>query len=437
MEHLLLEHIGGFELFELKEFEKLSGATYTDYLALSQVVNHISSFPISDSSEAISELKNLQEGILSECLKNFLQINNVKILNCDKSLKNSLQDIGIVQKFSPNISRGVKLNLKKFLKRSLNKQLTLAVSHSLAKETIKYSLEREDNVAISTGYEIEHLEDEILCLNEKVFKLLNWYFPFVKEILKENTGVLLKILNSQFEQIEKDTIPELILEEIKSSLSEVPEEDLNIMKETLHVIQEKKNLLMSLELYLSEKLKVLAPNLREILGDRLSFKMIHKAGGMMNLSLYPSSTLQLLGAEKSLFRSLKMKRNTPKYGLIYHLNYLKENQGRMCRSIASKCSLAARIDCFNESRSNEYGKELRKNIDKKINSYKSKNSVETSSDILKRVYKKLNNKNDMARGLEPANTDKLDTEATNQNQKKFKSNTKVSKPEEQKQKASN
>ena len=129
MEHLLLEHIGGFELFELKEFEKLSGATYTDYLALSQVVNHISSFPISDSSEAISELKNLQEGILSECLKNFLQINNVKILNCDKSLKNSLQDIGIVQKFSPNISRGVKLNLKKFLKQSINKQLTLAVSH--------------------------------------------------------------------------------------------------------------------------------------------------------------------------------------------------------------------------------------------------------------------------------------------------------------------
>lgn len=385
MEHLLIEHIGGFELFELKEFEKLAEASYNEYLALSQVVNHVSSLPVSDSSEATLELKNLQEGLISDSLKNFLQINDVKILHCDKSLRSALQEINIVQKYSPNITRGVRLNLRKFTKLTNDKQLVLGVSHSLAKETIKYNLEREDNVAISTGYEVEHLGKEIEFLNEKVFKLLNWYFPLMKDVVKENTIVLLQILNSEFNKIEDSTIQSQLLEEIKESINEMPEEDKKMIKETLLVIQEKRQLLQSLEDYLSDKMKLLAPNLREILGDRLSFKMIHKAGGMMNLSLYPSSTLQLLGAEKSLFRSLKMKRNTPKYGLIYGL--LKNNKSGMCRSIASKCSLAARIDCFNENRSSEYGKELKNLIDRKMKN--PKKTVETSTDVLKRIHKRI------------------------------------------------
>lgn len=389
MEHLLIEHIGGFELFELRQFEKIAEASYNDYLALSQTVNHISSLPVSDAIDATAEIKNLQDGVLSDSLKNFLQINGVKILHCDKSLRNALQEMGILQKNSPNISRGVKLNLRKFIKQANDKQLVLGVSHSLAKETIKYNLEREDNVAISTGYEVEHLEEEIRFLNEKVFKLLNWYFPLLKEDIKENTTVLLQILNSEFNQIDTEIIPGQVLDEIKESLNEIPEEDKNMIKESLSVIQEKRQLLQSLEKYLADKMKILAPNLREILGDRLSFKMIHKAGGMMNLSLYPSSTLQLLGAEKSLFRSLKMKKNTPKYGLIYNLNNMKENQGRMCRSIASKCSLAARIDCFNESRSSDYGKELKNLIDRRMKNSKTKNSIETSTDALKRVYKRI------------------------------------------------
>lgn len=70
----------------------------------------------------------------------------------------------------------------------------------------------------------------------------------------------------------------------------------------------------------------------------------------MSLAKYPASTVQILGAEKALFRALKTKGNTPKYGLLYHSTYISraatKDKGKISRYVANKCSLAARIDQF-------------------------------------------------------------------------------------------
>lgn len=367
-EHLLIEHVTGFELFELKAFESLAQNSYNDYMALTQVVNHVSSLPIEDINEIVSTIKNLENGEISEKLKNFLQINNVKILHCDKSLKNGLKDINIEQKSSLNITRGVKLNLSKFIENKNTKQIRMSSALNLAKENIKYDLEREDNIVIPLGYEIDNIEKDIDNLKNKVNKMINWYIP----------GNTLS-LEELYEKVE--------------TFKEIPIYDITVIKEYLKMIVEKEKLYKELEEYLAEKMKILAPNLRHILDDKICCKMIHKAGGLMNLCLYPSSTLQLLGAEKSLFRSLKMKTRTPKYGLLYQLSYINHSSryaGRVCRFIATKCSIAARIDCFSEDRSGEYGKELRKLIDKKIQSYKKKDvEVESTAEVMKRVEKRL------------------------------------------------
>lgn len=392
-EHLLIEHVSGYELFELKGYETLAKASYSEYTTLTQIVNHISSLPITDSSEAVNSIQLLGNSEIPETLRNFLELNGVKTLHCDKSLQAALKALGIEQKSSPNIIRGVKGNLTKFTKtadqrvkeKAADRQLLMSVALAFARENIKYDLEREDSLVISVGNEIEQLENEISSLNGKINKLVKWYLPST-----EKGEIRHQFTSETRHQFTSETLSELLAQK------EISEMEAVISKGYFEMLNEKEKLLADLEEYLSKKLKALAPNLREILGDRLCLKLIQKAGGLVNLCLCPASTLQLFGAERALFRSLKMKTKTPKYGLLYKLGYvyrldgLKENYGRMCRYIAAKCSLAARIDCFDEDRTGEYGRELRKLIDRKIKSYKSKKVVvETSAEILKRVHQKL------------------------------------------------
>lgn len=69
--------------------------------------------------------------------------------------------------------------------------------------------------------------------------------------------------------------------------------------------------------YLAQRMRALAPNLTLLTGELVGAKLISSAGTLLNLAKHPASTVQILGAEKALFRALKTKHNTPKYGLIY------------------------------------------------------------------------------------------------------------------------
>ena len=69
----------------------------------------------------------------------------------------------------------------------------------------------------------------------------------------------------------------------------------------------------SLQGYLQSKMAIVAPNLSTLIGDTISARLISKAGSLTNLAKYPASTVQILGAEKALFRALKTKSNTPKF----------------------------------------------------------------------------------------------------------------------------
>ena len=102
--------------------------------------------------------------------------------------------------------------------------------------------------------------------------------------------------------------------------------------------------------YLVAKMSDIAPNLAALIGDMVGARLISHAGSLTNLAKCPSSTLQILGAEKALFRALKTRGNTPKYGLIFHSSFMgrasAKNKGRIARYLANKCSIASRIDCF-------------------------------------------------------------------------------------------
>jgi len=102
---------------------------------------------------------------------------------------------------------------------------------------------------------------------------------------------------------------------------------------------------------------------------------VHHTYSLTNLSKYPASTLQILGAEKALFRALKTKGNTPKYGLIYHSAFIgragTKNKGRISRFLANKCSIASRIDNFSDAPTSKFGEALRKQVEERIDFYAS------------------------------------------------------------------
>jgi nucleolar protein 56 len=132
-----------------------------------------------------------------------------------------------------------------------------------------------------------------------------------------------------------------------STLSEVDMININMFAERVVSLSDYRKSLIS---YLSEKMNQVAPSLTALLGERIGARLISHAGSLTNLSKYPASTVQILGAEKALFRALKTKGNTPKYGLLYHSTFIgragPKHKGRISRFLANKCSIASRIDCY-------------------------------------------------------------------------------------------
>merc|ERR1712160_49921 len=105
--------------------------------------------------------------------------------------------------------------------------------------------------------------------------------------------------------------------------------------------------------YLKNRMAAIAPNLTVLVGELVGARLISHAGSLMNLAKQPASTVRILGAEKALFRALKTKKDTPKYGLIYHASLVGQssakNKGKMSRMLAAKAALALRYDAFGDA----------------------------------------------------------------------------------------
>merc|ERR1711997_1369908 len=128
-----------------------------------------------------------------------------------------------------------------------------------------------------------------------------------------------------------------------------------------------------LSTYLQSKMGLVAPNLAMLIGDVVGARLIAHAGSLTNLAKYPASTVQILGAEKALFRALKTRGNTPKYGLIFHSSFIgragAKNKGRISRYLANKCSIASRIDCFSEESTTVFGSKLKEQVEDRLKFY--------------------------------------------------------------------
>merc|ERR1712071_9434 len=149
-----------------------------------------------------------------------------------------------------------------------------------------------------------------------------------------------------------------------------------------------------LQEYLRSKMHTIAPNLSTLIGDIVGARLISHAGSLTNLAKYPASTVQILGAEKALFRALKTKGNTPKYGLIFHSTFIgragAKNKGRISRYLANKCSIASRIDCFSETSTEVYGNKLREQVEDRPKFYESGDIPRKNVEVMQEAITEAN-----------------------------------------------
>jgi len=150
--------------------------------------------------------------------------------------------------------------------------------------------------------------------------------------------------------------------------------------------------------YLREKMKKLAPNVAALVGETVAARLISHAGSLSNLAKFPASTIQILGAEKALFRALKSRgeKKTPKYGLLYHSSFIgkanQKNKGKVSRYLANKLAMCSRIDFFSEDRFDDYGVELKNQIEERLKYLASGQKPRKNTDVMQQVYEKLKNK---------------------------------------------
>jgi nucleolar protein 58 len=132
--------------------------------------------------------------------------------------------------------------------------------------------------------------------------------------------------------------------------TEISEEDLETIGALASEVADLTEHRQNLGNYLSTRMQALAPNLTALVGELVGARLIAHAGSLMNLAKSPGSTIQILGAEKALFRALKTKHDTPKYGLIYHASLIGQatgkNKGKIARMLAAKSALGLRVDAL-------------------------------------------------------------------------------------------
>jgi nucleolar protein 56 len=184
--------------------------------------------------------------------------------------------------------------------------------------------------------------------------------------------------NFTFEALEKEALPKERAENIgmvaeKSMGADMAEQDLAEIQALSKNVLELYELRKNMESYVEKTMEEVAPNTKAVAGALLGARLIAIAGSLQNLAMRPASTIQVLGAEKALFRSLKTGARPPKHGLIFQHALLHDakrwQRGKIARVLAGKLAIAARSDAFG---GRYVGDALKADIDKRLEEIREK-----------------------------------------------------------------
>lgn len=230
-----------------------------------------------------------------------------------------------------------------------------AILQELARLKVTSLLGEKDKLIIHAVYSLNEFDETINLFLERIREWYSIHFPESVAAIPENKNFIefiIKIGNKANYQGKKNLLSyesTLNNEIIERSLGvELTSEDLSQIREIadlIDILYKKKEVL---ENYITNLVNEVAPNTSIVATPIIAAKLISHAGGLKNLSVKPSSTIQLMGAEKALFRHLKTGADPPKYGLILQYPEIGKapwwQKGKIARTLAAKIAIAARVD---------------------------------------------------------------------------------------------
>jgi len=256
------------------------------------------------------------------------------------------------------------------------------VTLELARAGIARAAARRDLSAVQAVRAMDDLDKTLNLLAGRVREWYGLHFPEMDRIVERHdtyARLVSKLGNRQkfnqealiSEGLPKDNAEQLAKAASRSMGANIDESDLGILRSFCELMLDLYKFREKTENYVDECLKQVAPNMTAIVGASLSARLMSIAGSLENLAKMPASTLQVLGAEKALFRSLKTGARPPKHGVIFQHTAIHQSprwqRGKIARTLSGKLSIAARVDAFG----GEFvGDKLRASVDKKIEEIK-------------------------------------------------------------------
>ncbi|KAM3412496.1 hypothetical protein ACQJBY_003919 [Aegilops geniculata] len=422
--YLLFESASGYALFHAHGIDEIGQSvdavrsTVLDLKRFSKAVKLAGFTPFLSAVDALNQCNAISEGIMTDELRNFLELNLPKV----KEGKKAKFRVGVMEPkvgshiteatgipcesndYVQELLRAVRLHFDQFidqLKPSDLEKAQLGLGHSYSRAKVKFNVNRVDNMVIQAIFLLDTLDKDVNSFSMRVREWYGWHFPELVKIVNDNYlyAKLAKFVVNKSDLSEKD-IPALadligdedkakeIVEAAKASMGQdlSPVDLINVQQfaqRVMNLSEYRKNLYE----YLVTKMNDIAPNLTSLIGEMVGARLISHAGSLSNLAKCPASTLQILGAEKALFRALKTRGNTPKYGLIFHSSFIgrasTKNKGRMARYLANKCSIASRIDCYSDMSSSIFGEKLREQVEERLDFYDKGVAPRKNLDVMK------------------------------------------------------
>jgi nucleolar protein 56 len=430
--YLLYESASGYGLFSANGLDEIGQNTeavrnsVSDLNRFGKVVQLAAFLPYDSALDALNQCNSVSEGLMTDELRNFLEINLPKV----KEGKKPKFSLGVAEpklgshilettkipcqsnEFILELLRGVRLHFDKFikdLKPGDIEKAQLGLGHSYSRAKVKFNVNRNDNMVIQAIFLLDTLDKDVNSFAMRVREWYSWHFPELVKIVNDNYlyAKVSKLIEDK-SKLSDEHIPALtdilgdedkakeVVEAGKASMGQdLSPIDLINVQQFAQRVMDLSEYRKKLYDYLVSKMSDIAPNLASLIGEVVGARLISHAGSLTNLAKCPASTLQILGAEKALFRALKTKGNTPKYGLIFHSSFIgrasARNKGRMARYLANKCSIASRIDCFSENSTTVFGEKLREQVEERLEFYDKGVAPRKNIDVMKAAIETTQN----------------------------------------------
>lgn len=223
--------------------------------------------------------------------------------------------------------------------------------NKVARLKMKESSQEEDKLLIQSINAIDEIDESVSKLVERIREWYAIYFPEIEVIHRNEVYVKLIADVGDRDEIIENHLDEHEIAINVSNGADIEVEDLEMIKNFGKSIRNLQESRKAIEEYIDTKMDKIALNLKNLIGSSLGAKLIAHVGSIKKLALHPSGTIQILGAEKALFRHLKTGEDPPKHGIIFQHPDVRTSKwwirGKIARTLALKISLSVRKDYFN------------------------------------------------------------------------------------------